>query len=165
MRPARPLRHHDAGFTMVELLVSMLIAGVLMALAVPSYRHYQDAQDFVGGARNTVSVLRTAQGSAVAEETTYRVDFSVGGRSITTYRWNASLATPAFVKVKTTTLRGSSPTFTSPAFTKRSGGTSISAYFYARGTASDGQVVIAKSGTSKRLTVSVEGLTGRVTYS
>lgn len=157
-RPRSGVQH---GFTIVELLVAISIAGVLMALAVPSFSRYQNNHDFVASARQTVAELRLAQAGAVAEETSYRVDFTVGGRVVKLYRFDGT----SFQLVKTTTLPGKSAVLGSPVFRKRDGTSSTSAYFYARGTASDGQVEVQKSGTSKKYVVQVEGLTGRVTYS
>jgi prepilin-type N-terminal cleavage/methylation domain-containing protein len=161
---ARRGRHHggDAGFTLIELLVVMVVMGVLMALAIPSWSHYQNKQDYLGSARTVVAELRQVQLQAVAQETTYRVDFTVGGRTLTEYRCDTSPCT----LTKTVTLPGTAAKFSSPSFTTNLGAASTSAYFYARGTASDGTVTLTRTNTGgQTYVINIEGLTGRVNYS
>lgn len=138
----------------------MLIGGVLLAMAVPSWSNYQRNHDFLSSKREMVSTLRAAQSSALAEETTYRIDF-VAPRTITTLRFNGT----AFVQTASSTLPGNAASITSRNFSKRNGSASQSAYFYARGTASAGQLVLSKTGTSTTARIDVEGLTGRVNTS
>jgi hypothetical protein len=102
-------------------------------------------------------VLRTAQSKAVAEETTYRVDFTAP-RTLEVFRFNGS----AYVRTQRATLPGTSPSFGTRAFVKRDGSTSQSAFFYARGTASAGSVTLQKQGTASATRIDVVGLTGRV---
>lgn len=150
----------EAGFTMIELVVAMVIMGVLMALAIPTWSHYQNKQDYVGAAREVVSDLRQAQLQAVSQETTYRVDFS--GRTMKIYGFNGS----TYLLSQTLTLPGSAATFGTPSFTKSDGTTSTSAWFYARGTASDGTVSLTRTNTGGHTyVIDIEGLTGRVNYS
>jgi type IV fimbrial biogenesis protein FimT len=166
---ARRGRHHggDAGFTLIELLVVMVVMGVLMALAIPSWSHYQNKQDYLGSARTTVAELRQVQLQAVAQETMFRVDFAVGGRTMSVYRCDVNTdGSCAWALSKATKLPGSAATFSSPSFTTRDGAASTSAYFYARGTASDGSVTLTRSNTGgQTYVVNIEGLTGRVNYS
>jgi prepilin-type N-terminal cleavage/methylation domain-containing protein len=167
---ARRGRHHggDAGFTLIELLVVMVVMGVLMALAIPSWSHYQNKQDYLGSARTVVAELRQVQLQAVAQETKYRVDFAVGGRTLTEYRCDITppATTCTYSFTKTVTLPGTAAKFSSPSFTTNLGAASTSAYFYARGTASDGTVTLTRTNTGgQTYVINIEGLTGRVNYS
>jgi type IV fimbrial biogenesis protein FimT len=39
-RPARELHHTHRGFTLIELMVGVLVAGILMAIGVPAFNNY-----------------------------------------------------------------------------------------------------------------------------
>jgi prepilin-type N-terminal cleavage/methylation domain-containing protein len=167
---ARRGRHHggDAGFTLIELLVVMVVMGVLMALAIPSWSHYQNKQDYLNSARTVTSELRQVQLQAVAQETSYRVDFAAGGRTISVYRCDLTppATTCTYTLTHAVTLPGTAATFSSPSFTQSTGAASTSAYFYARGTASDGSLTLTRTNTGgPTYIVTIEGLTGRVNYS
>jgi hypothetical protein len=104
-----------------------------------------------------VAVLRNAQTSAVAENITYRVDIATN--KATTYRLGATAQVKQLVKIDT-----SSVTLTGASFVDSTGATSTSIFFYPRGSASKGSVKVVRSGRAKVYTISVEGLTARVSY-
>jgi prepilin-type N-terminal cleavage/methylation domain-containing protein len=157
--PRRP--SGDAGVTFLELLVTMILAGVLMAVVAAPYAGYRLSQQHIGSARELVGFLRRAQVRSVAEETTYRVDFAADGKSATSYRLTAG----TYVAQQTVRTMTSKVKFTSPSFAQETGGLGTSVFFYKRGSAGKGSVTVTRSGTSKTYTVNVEGLTARVSYS
>jgi hypothetical protein len=60
---------------------------------------------------------------------------------------------------------GRAPYFTNPRFTQPDDTTGAIAYFYARGAATPGTVQVGRTHSSKLYTITVEGLTGRVSQS
>ena len=150
----------DAGVTMLELLVSMVLLGILMAFVAAPYATYRVHQQHIGSARELVGFLRRAEVRAVAEETTYRVDFAADGKSATVYR----LTSGTYVAGQTVKPMASNIRYTSPSFLQSGGGSGTSVYFYPRGSAGKGTVLVTRTGSSKTYTVSVEGLTARVSY-
>ncbi len=68
------------GFTVVELLVVIVILGIAAALVVPQMAS-SDTFEAQGAARTLVSDLYAAQNTAIAEQTTRKVIFNVGGNS------------------------------------------------------------------------------------
>lgn len=156
----------EGGFTLVELLVTMMLFGILVTLGVMPLRGYQRTQEHVGAAREVVAALRNAQVRAVSEGTTYKVSFS--GNAIAVARRDTATT---FVDVKSyklpeaITVEVVGAGFTPSA---RTGSTTAvpDAYFYARGDASPGEVrVLRASSGTKAYTIKLEGLTARVSLS
>lgn len=158
MAPSRLSRCRDDGFTLIELIMVMAVAGILMAIAAPSWVNYQQAQALRNTSADLVGFLRGAQTLAVAESTTVRVDFAADGRSATMFR----LVGTSYVQGRVAAPLSAAISYSAPAFTLSNGTTSTSAYFYARGTATKGQVTVARTGVTTAHVVSIEGLTGRV---
>jgi type II secretion system protein H len=153
------------GFTLIELLVVMILLGIMFGIAVPSWRAYQSSQQLISSTRDLVSMMRHAQGSAVANSSTTRVDFSADGKTITEYLATTTLAstTATYTQIARVDFPGD-VTIASYSFTARTGGVSASLFFFSRGTATDGRVVLRR-GTGATHTITVEGVTGRVSYS
>lgn len=161
----------DSGYTLVELMVTMVIAGVLMAIGIFGFANWQKTAQQRGSVRELVSVLRGASERAISEGRTYCVDIDATGTSMDTWRYTcganpasppapasqlmqrASTQTPKVTLVATVT--NPSPAPICPSSHK-------CIYFYPRGTATPTTVVVASSARSKTYTVTVEGLTARV---
>lgn len=160
----------DDGFTLVELLVAVALFGILSALGVYSFRNLQHSLEEQGAQREVVSQLRDAQTRAVAENTAYCVDFgSVPATSYSMYRVPGADQGPLLVTFTCTTgtrlntYRNQTGTSLSSAdFEQRNGTHTTYVLFTARGSASPGSATIARTTSAKTYTVSVDGLTGRV---
>ena len=72
-----PRSRGDGGFTLIELMVTMVIAGLLFALAVGGYRAYAASQAQRGTAEGIVVLMREAQQRAVTEGVAYGIDLIV----------------------------------------------------------------------------------------
>ena len=157
------MRREADGFTLIELMATMVLLGILMAIAVPSWMKYRSSQEEVGTARELAGALRQAQVHASAEETTYRAVFAADGKSVTISRQDPTSGAwtqTSIVRPSTKTV-----TYATPSFTQSDGSSSSTCYFYARGAATKGTVTVVRSGSSKIYTISVEGLTARVSLS
>jgi prepilin-type N-terminal cleavage/methylation domain-containing protein len=159
MRRLRPgvQRPDEAGFTLLEVMTTCLLMGIIAGIAVGPWKSWQAAQSHKDTTRALVAVLRNAQVSAVAENVTYRVDIATN--KATTYRVGTSTQVKQVISSDT-----SSVSLTGASFVDSSGVTSTSVFFYPRGSASKGSVNVVRTGRSKVYTVSVEGLTARVSY-
>lgn len=155
-RPARPAA--QSGFTLIELAVVMTMLGVLMAMAAPAWQRYQANQEDRSAAAAAVSMMRNAHVRATAEATAYRVDFDAATRKLTLLRYDGT----DYVVQRSEVLAGNKVRIDEVAFTN-SAGIPTSAFFYARGTASPGKVVLKRADRDLKHTITVEGLTGRVT--
>jgi type II secretion system protein H len=159
-----PTRPRDTGFTLIEVMVTVVLFGVVMAIAVNSSRSWSLAHEQSGTARTLQSVLRQTQQRAVTEGKPACVTFDVASDSYSIYR--GACDDPAKTRIK-----GPMPTssrkvhLTAPAFTSPSGTPGTNIGFTARGTAWPGQVKVTRDGSTKTYVLSVEGLTGRVALS
>ena len=170
-RGPRHLPARDSGFTLIELCAVMAMTGVLAAIAVGGMTSYRDAQAERGTTRELISSLRTAQGRALSEGTTYCVAF--GGTSATT--WNvyrtpgagtgvlpAAYSCATGTKVDGPVRVESQTSLAGIAFDQRNGNTTTYVLFYPRGAASPGSLQVGRTGSAKTYSIVVDGLTGRV---
>lgn len=162
--PARPSTGRgDEGFTLVELLVVIVLMGVAMTIAVGGFQRYAATSEHTGTRNDVVSALRAAHQRALAEAAVYCVRFAADGRTWTTYRGTCSTGT---VVKGPEQVGGSRVSLADVDFVRADGTTgSRDVEFTARGTASKGSLKIVRSDGSKTYTVSVEGLTARVSAS
>jgi len=148
----------EGGFTLVELLATMAVAGILATIALWSFRSFRQATSEQGSAQTIVEALRGAQTRAQAENVPYEVQFAPGGTTWTVLRHGAS----GVSQVSTGSTSDPSVYVRSSSFTQPSGAVSPDAYFYPRGNASGGSLVVARKGSAKTYVVTVEGLTAHV---
>lgn len=148
----------DSGFTLIELLVSLALLSIVMVVAVGGWASWSKAREHSGSATELESRLRQAQQQAVTEGQAMCLKFSADeyavfrGECVAT---GARVVGPFATDAKDVHL-------TSPSFTNRSGTPEANVTFYPRGTASEGTVKVTRTGTQRVYTVTVEGLTGRV---
>lgn len=150
----------DSGVTLIEVLVTVALMGVLMAITVAGYDRWSRASEQSGTARELQTLLRSTHQRAITEGTAMCVLFDTTAARYTVYRGTCGatgtkLEGPYDVD-------GPQVAITSPSFAG-SGGPGVT--FYARGTATGGSVKVTRSGSTKVYTVNVEQLTGRVSLS
>lgn len=157
--PNRRRDHGDGGFTLVEMMWSIAIFGVLAAISVGGLRGWTQAREHSGTAAAVQSLLREAQQRAVTEGRATCVSFDVGTQAYAMYR--GSCDDPTRVLLQTRHPDAGRVRLAAPAFVGPSGSTP-GVTFKPRGTAWPGSVQVTRTGSGKIYTVSVEGLTGRV---
>lgn len=169
-------RRDDAGFTMLELATTMMIFGVLSAIAVGGLYSMRNAFAEQGAQREVLAGLRLWQTRAVAEETTYCVDFgsTVKSTSYTVYKVPGADAgaLPAGYSCSASGTKVAGPNkapdrtaFKNVTFAQRNGTDTAFVLFYPRGASSSGTFTVVRDGSTKTYTVTVEGLTARVSSS
>jgi type II secretion system protein H len=156
-QPAR-----DSGFTLIEVLVTIVLMGALMAIAVSGWSSWAKASAQSGTAREIQSTMRQAQQQAVTEGQGMCVWFDDAADTYSVYRGLCS--STAKVKVAGPVEAAGGVHIETPGFTS-SAGTSAGVSFQARGTGSPGDVRVTRDGTSKVYVLAVDWLTGRVSLS
>lgn len=150
----------DDGMTLIEVLVAMVIFGMLAVFSTTGWVHYVRAQELRRSADEVTAVLRNAQELALSEAATYCVTFGTDNRSYVMTKYACGAAgTQVGSTLRTVSSR---VTFGSAAFTQPDGTVTRGVQFTMRGSASPGSVTLQRQGSSKTYTISVEGLTGRV---
>jgi type IV fimbrial biogenesis protein FimT len=112
------------GFTMIELMVVVALAGILLALAAPSFFGTLARKRMEGAAEIFGTDLQYARSEAVARNTEVRLATGAGGACYTVYVWRGagsctcgpaiSCMAPAVVgdEIKTVNLQGTGATLT-----------------------------------------------------
>ncbi|HET6911179.1 MAG TPA: GspH/FimT family pseudopilin [Mycobacteriales bacterium] len=168
----------DSGFSLIELMVVFVITGVVAAMALWGMRGYQRAQELSGSAHDLVSSLRSAGERAQSEGRTYCVNVTGGGTVWSVWRYSCQpgfTSSPGGTAAQvlgnqhvvgnsvTVAVKSGEPFPSSGANAGNCPAASLACiYFYPRGTASTGSLLVRQAGQSKTFEVHVEGLTGRV---
>lgn len=147
-QPAR-----DDGFTLIEVLVTISLMGVLMAITVSGWSSWAGAREQSGTARELQSVLRETQQRAVTEGTAMCVTFASTSYTV----WRGSCASPVASRT-----RVQGPLAVGGGVRLGSAGVPAGVTFNPRGTSTGGSVTVTRGGSSKVYTLQVEGFTGRV---
>ena len=159
----------EGGFTLLEMLVVMSIAGLILATATWSFLGYQKAHEQQSTALSVTSTMRNAAERALSEGRTYCVYIDTASQTYDTYRQDCTNAAMrvGVAKPDSSRVRLASAAFPAPSPAIVNQGTACPvagrcAYFYPRGTALAGTATVTRLGSSKVFTITVEGLTSRV---
>lgn len=153
-------RERDAGFTMIEVMVTIALAGAIMAFAVGGWSRWSTAHAHSGAATQVQGALRSAQQRAVTDGASVCVRMDAAGDRYTVQR-GACTTTGGEVLLGPVDLDDRVDLRT-PAFAHGTGNLA-GVTFTPRGTASPGSVeIVRRDGDGRVRTVRVEGLTGRV---
>lgn len=157
-------RVRDGGFTLIEVLVTIGLSGVMAALAIAGYARWAESSAHIGTAREVQTVMRQAQQQAVTEGFATCVSFNDAADTYTVYRGPCGAPTKTLKGPHSTAskkIQLSAPSFAVPPSVT---GVSVSpgVTFFARGTATAGGVKVIRPGSTKVYLLDVEGLTGRV---
>ena len=87
------------GLTLIEILVALVIIGVAVTLAAPSFTAWLGSSTVKKTARQLVTDLQFAKMKAVAEGVQYRVSFDSASGSYVVQRGNASIDSGSWTTV------------------------------------------------------------------
>jgi prepilin-type N-terminal cleavage/methylation domain-containing protein len=157
-------RRSDAGFSLIEMVMVMSVAGVLSSIALFGFSNWRTTAQQQGSAQQMVSQFRNAAELALSEGRTHCIDMNAAARTFSVWRYECSASgTQVSGTLKTQSSKVTfTPTLTipSPAPPCPSGDSCL--YFYPRGTAIPATITVQSTQRSKVYTIHVEGLTARV---
>lgn len=82
MRVNTLTRKRELGFTMIELLITMVILGILAGFAIPAFSSWLPGHRLKSAARDVFSNLQLAKLEAIKQNQDCDVDFSAGQYSM-----------------------------------------------------------------------------------
>jgi prepilin-type N-terminal cleavage/methylation domain-containing protein len=156
-------RRGEAGFTLVELMVTMLIGSVLAAIGGAGVLNWQRQAEQQGSSLQLLSQLRKAAERAVSEGRTYCVDFTPS-RSYTLWQHGCGAGGTVAEATRSTQSKRVTlaPTLKGPGAAPACASGDTCVYFYPRGTATAATILVRSSARGNVYTIHVEGLTARV---
>jgi type II secretion system protein H len=158
----------DAGFTLIEVLVTMVLMGLMMAIAVAGFSRYSNAHEHEGTARSLQSALRQAQQRAVTEGRAICVALTTS--SYTVWRSSCDAATgtklegPRGLQASEVHLQAvtGQPLVFTPRGTATWAGITSTTTDTACGSVKAFDVLVTRDGSSKTYRLCIAALTGRV---
>jgi len=90
LRDGRETRGDASGFSMVELLITLVLFGIVLAIAIPSYRGWVDNSNLKGAGRTLSSDFYESRARAMAENRSYTITYNPDPAN--TYRIQAAAA-------------------------------------------------------------------------
>ncbi len=79
-----PKRNSKArGFTLIELIITVVILGILILIAIPSFQRMSINGNLKSAARDLIADINALREKAMAENTTFDLTFNVGSNTYT----------------------------------------------------------------------------------
>lgn len=86
----------EYGITLIELMITVVIVGIVAAMAVPRFQIAVDRIQYRTTARKITSVLRAARSNAISQKVAYGVYVDGNAMTITTFKDVANPSTHIF---------------------------------------------------------------------
>lgn len=161
MRTVAPptAREAHAGFTLVEMCWAMAIFFILAAIAVGPMTRWVAGERQGSTSSALTALLRETQQRAVTEGRAMCVDFDITAQTYAVLR--GTCGTVGAVTLQGP-IRPDTGVRVDSAVFSTGGSTADGVTFYPRGTATPGSLTVTRTGSTRVDTLTVEGLTGRV---
>jgi type IV fimbrial biogenesis protein FimT len=78
----------NAGFSIIELLITVILLGIVLSMAVPSVNGWRDNTNLKSAARTMTSDVAYLRESALSSGRTHKMEFDIGSNLYTLY-WDS----------------------------------------------------------------------------
>ncbi len=147
-RQSRPAASREAGFTLLELLLALLIGGLAIVALQPLFARSGGDRLLESALREVAGELRLARLAAIRENREAIVRIDMADRAIVTGNGKTRRPLPSGIEVDAT------------AATANTGGESVAFWFYPDGSSSGGSIRLRRGQASGRLVL--DWLSGHV---
>ncbi len=144
-----PGRTPQRGFTLLELIVVLVIAGLILAITPPLFSRAMPGTQLKGAARQIASALKYARGHAVVSQREARFTLDVERRLFSVTGRNKRVSLPESLDYRLFTARA-----------ERMSDSVGAVRFYPDGSSSGGRVTLAHG--ERKYHVDIDWLTGQV---
>jgi prepilin-type N-terminal cleavage/methylation domain-containing protein len=87
----------DAGFTMMELMVVMIVGAIIFAITIPAFKHFSGTNDLASSARAIATQLSLAREKSISTGNTQTMRFIKDYQSTSDYHiWSNNVASPSW---------------------------------------------------------------------
>ena len=102
-------RHSNHGFTLVELAVTILVLGLILAFSIPTFRSISNSQQLKGTVENMAAQIRMAREKAIATgqqqtfhffENSYDADYHIHNGTFIPASWSLANHTCSEVSMR-----------------------------------------------------------------
>ena len=90
-------KRSEAGITMIELMITVVIIGVVAGMAVPRFQKAYERLQFKSGVQEINSLLRVARSTAISQKAPIGVHFDGQTMVVTMFKDKVNLASYDFV--------------------------------------------------------------------
>lgn len=149
-------KHRQDGFTLVEIVVTLSLMAILMAMSIGSLSFYLAGKSVDTAVTELTSQIREAQSLAVSTGNTYRIDFNDSARTTYTLQRRSG---SEWVNVRNAKRLPGGVTFSASSLPEF--GSDRYMEFYARGTSESGQIIVVGRYDKSRI-IYVDGETVNV---
>jgi type IV fimbrial biogenesis protein FimT len=103
-RTVMPIKK-NAGLTLLELMISLAIVGIIVSVSVPGYSGFRETQRLTGAAENLYGFLQQARSESLARNVPVFVNFAADGSETWMYGMS-SVASACDISIKTPATSG-----------------------------------------------------------
>jgi prepilin-type N-terminal cleavage/methylation domain-containing protein len=150
-------RERETGFSLVELLAVLVVAGVVSALAAPNVARWIENYRVKATARQLVSDFQSVRMKAISQKVDHRLSFDSSNKSYKMEKWNSAASQWNQVGVSRAFASDGNPYFARGVNMSDNFTNHVAAFSTSGSVSSGGTVTLSSDHYSKRVNVTLIG--------